>query len=72
MNREGHIPGRLYVQFAMGVKNAMPADKDVFDYYVKTVERLLSDADWCGVGIGVQQIKLNKWCIAAGGLCERA
>lgn len=67
MNREGHILGRLYVQFVMGVKNAMPADKDVFDYYVKTVERLLPDADWCGAGIGAQQIKLNEWCIAAGG-----
>ena len=67
MNREGYIPGRLYVQFVMGVKNAMPADKDVFDYYVKTVERLLPDADWCGAGIGAQQIKLNEWCIAAGG-----
>ena len=67
MNRKGHIPGRLYVQFVMGVKNAMPADKDVFDYYVKTVERLLPDADWCGAGIGAQQIKLNEWCIAAGG-----
>ena len=67
MNREGHIPGRLYVQFVMGVKNAMPADKDVFDYYVKTVERLLPDADWCGAGIGAQQIKLNEWCVAAGG-----
>ena len=67
MNREGHIPGRLYVQFVMGVKNAMPADKDVFDYYLKTVERLLPDADWCGAGIGAQQIKLNEWCIAAGG-----
>ncbi|MBT4871031.1 MAG: 3-keto-5-aminohexanoate cleavage protein [Marinovum sp.] len=67
MNREGYIPSRLYVQFVMGVKNAMPADKDVFDYYVKTVERLLPDADWCGAGIGAQQIKLNEWCIAAGG-----
>lgn len=67
MNREGHIQGRLYVQFVMGVKNAMPADKDVFDYYIKTVQRLLPDADWCGAGIGAQQIKLNEWCIAAGG-----
>ena len=67
MNREGDIHGRLYVQFVMGVKNAMPADKDVFDYYVKTVQRLLPDADWCGAGIGAQQIKLNEWCIAAGG-----
>ncbi|WP_372836463.1 3-keto-5-aminohexanoate cleavage protein, partial [Puniceibacterium confluentis] len=40
MNRDGRIPGRLYVQFVMGVKNAMPADRDTFEFYIKTVERL--------------------------------
>ena len=67
MNRDGRIPGRLYVQFVMGVKNAMPVDKDVFDYYIKTVERLVPDADWCAAGIGAGQIQVNEWCIAAGG-----
>ena len=67
MNRDGRIPGRLYVQFVMGVKNAMPVDRDVFDYYIKTVERLLPDADWCAAGIAANQILLNEWCIAAGG-----
>ncbi len=67
MNRDGRIPGRLYVQFVMGVKNAMPADKDVFDYYVKTMERLAPEADWCAAGIGRHQIEVNEWAIAAGG-----
>lgn len=67
MNRDGHIPGKLYVQFVMGVKNAMPVDKDVFDYYVRTVSRLAPDAEWCGAGIGQHQLTLNEWCIAAGG-----
>jgi len=67
MNRDGRIPGKLYIQFVMGVKNAMPADKDVFDYYVKTVNRLAPDAEWCAAGIGRHQIEVNEWCIAAGG-----
>jgi len=67
MNRDGRIPGQLYVQFVMGVKNAMPADKDVFDYYVKTVERLIPDAQWCAAGIGAAQIRVNEWAIARGG-----
>lgn len=67
MNRDGRIPGRLYVQFVMGVKNAMPADKDVFDYYVKTMERLAPEADWCAAGIGRHQIEVNEWAIASGG-----
>ncbi|MFW8595393.1 3-keto-5-aminohexanoate cleavage protein [Cribrihabitans neustonicus] len=67
MNREGRIPGKLYVQFVMGVKNAMPVDRDVFDYYVKTMQRLAPEAEWCGAGVGAGQIQVNEWSIAAGG-----
>ena len=67
MNRDGRIAGRLYVQFVMGVKNAMPVDRDVFDYYVRTVERLAPEADWCAAGIARHQIEVNEWCISTGG-----
>jgi 3-keto-5-aminohexanoate cleavage enzyme len=67
MSRDGRISGRLYVQFVMGVKNAMPVDRDVFDYYIRTVERLAPDAQWCAAGIGRHQITLNEWCIQEGG-----
>ncbi|CTQ69539.1 3-keto-5-aminohexanoate cleavage protein [Roseibium alexandrii] len=67
MNRDGRIPGNIYIQFVMGVKNAMPADKDVFDFYVKTVKRLMPEAEWCAAGIGASQLTLNEWSIAAGG-----
>jgi 3-keto-5-aminohexanoate cleavage enzyme len=49
------------------VKNAMPVDKDVFDYYIKTVERLVPDAEWCAAGIGRHQLTINEWSIAACG-----
>ena len=67
MNRDGRIAGPLYVQFVMGVKNAMPVDKDVFDYYVKTMQRLAPEAQWCGAGVGAGQILVNEWALAAGG-----
>lgn len=67
MNKDGRIPGKLYVQFVMGVKNAMPVDRDVFDYYVRTMQRLAPDAEWCGAGIGQHQLTLNEWCISSGG-----
>ncbi|WP_428647023.1 3-keto-5-aminohexanoate cleavage protein [Roseibium sp.] len=67
MNRDGRIPGKLYIQFVMGVKNAMPADRDVFDYYIRTVERLAPGAEWCAAGIGAQQLTVNEWCISSGG-----
>jgi len=67
MNKDGRIPGKLYVQFVMGVKNAMPCDRAVFDYYIETVQRLAPDAEWCAAGIGRHQIEVNEWCIRAGG-----
>jgi 3-keto-5-aminohexanoate cleavage enzyme len=67
MATDGRIEGPLYIQFVMGVKNAMPADKPSFDFYVETVRRLAPDARWCGAGIGSNQILLNEWSVAAGG-----
>lgn len=64
----GKIRDIPYVQFVMGVENAMPADREVFDYYVLTVQRLFgAKAPWCAAGIGRHQAELNEWSIAAGG-----
>ncbi|MCA0927617.1 BKACE family enzyme [Ruegeria profundi] len=67
MHKKGKIKDTPYVQFVMGVKNAMPADRDVFDFYVKTVNRLFPGAPWCAAGIGPNQIVLNDWAISSGG-----
>ncbi|MEM7438618.1 MAG: 3-keto-5-aminohexanoate cleavage protein [Pseudomonadota bacterium] len=67
MQADGRLAKEVYVQFVMGVKNAMPADKDVFDYYVRTMERLLPGSEWCAAGIGRNQIEVNEWSVAAGG-----
>ncbi|MEY1557341.1 3-keto-5-aminohexanoate cleavage protein [Yoonia sp. R2331] len=67
MKRAGLIKSKLYVQFVMGVKNAMPADRHVFDIYVQTLARVAPDALWCAAGVGRHQIELNEWAIAAGG-----
>lgn len=68
MWKKGQIAALPYVQFVMGVKNAMPADRDVFDYYIKTVKRLFGpDAPWCAAGIGSAQAVLNDWSVSSGG-----
>jgi uncharacterized protein (DUF849 family) len=70
MAADGRLKSPLYVQFVMGVKNAMPADKPAFDFYIQTLKRLAPDAEWCAAGIGPNQIVLNEWCVAAGGHCR--
>lgn len=68
MSDRGQLIGTPYVQFVMGVKNAMPADREVFDFYVHTVKRLFGqDAPWCAAGIGPNQIVVNEWAISSGG-----
>ena len=67
MHGRNELYGKLYVQFVMGVKNAMPADKEVFDLYVKIMNERAPKAEWCAAGIGANQIIVNEWAIAAGG-----
>lgn len=68
MWKKGLISDLPYVQFVMGVKNAMPADREVFEYYINTVHRLFgADAPWCAAGIGPNQILLNDWAVSSGG-----
>jgi uncharacterized protein (DUF849 family) len=70
LERQGKIKGPLHVQFVMGVKNAMPVDREVFEFYVKMLKRLAPDATWTGAGIGKDQITLNRWSLELGGHCR--
>jgi len=70
MAGDGRLKAPLHVQFVMGVKNAMPVDRETFVYYVQTLKRLAPDATWTGAGIGPGQLTLNKWCLEFGGHCR--
>lgn len=70
MQKQGKIKGPLHVQFVMGVKNAMPVDRDTFNFYIDTLKRIAPDATWTGAGIGKGQLMLNKWSLEAGGHCR--
>jgi uncharacterized protein (DUF849 family) len=70
MHNAGKIDGPLHVQFVMGVKNAMPVDRETFEFYVATLKRLAPDATWTGAGIGRDQITLNRWSLELGGHCR--
>ena len=60
MQKDGRLAAPVYVQFVMGVKNAMPVDRPVFDFYVDTLKRLAPDSEWCGAGIGPNQIVAQR------------
>lgn len=68
MWKAGQIKQTPYVQFVMGVANAMPVDRHVFDFYIQTVKRLFGETTpWCAAGIGRHQITVNEWSVSCGG-----
>ena len=44
LQNAGKIEGPLHIQFIMGIKNAMPVDREVIEFYVHTLARLAPDA----------------------------
>ena len=70
LQRAGKIIGPLHMQFVMGIRNAMPADRDVLEFYVKTLARLAPGSTWTGAGIGRDQATLIRWSLELGGHCR--
>jgi len=68
--KKGLVMERPHVQFVMGVPNAMPARRSVFDFLRGEIEDVLPGATWVAAGIGRHQWEVNKWCLESGGHCR--
>jgi 3-keto-5-aminohexanoate cleavage enzyme len=68
--RKGLVKERPHVQFVMGVPNAMPARRSVFDFLRGEIEDVLPGATWVAAGIGRHQWEVNQWCLESGGHCR--
>ena len=60
----------LHVQFVFGVKNAMPAIRDVLEFQVAQLKKLAPEATWTAAGIGRHQFEVNRWSLELGGHCR--
>lgn len=67
---EGVLEKPLHVQFVFGVKNAMPAIRDVLDFQVSQLRKLMPEATWTAAGIGRHQLEVNHWSLELGGHCR--
>jgi uncharacterized protein (DUF849 family) len=70
MADEGMLTAPLHVQFVLGVKNAMPAIRQVLDFQVAELSRLMPGATWTAAGIGRYQLEVNRWALELGGHCR--
>jgi 3-keto-5-aminohexanoate cleavage enzyme len=67
---EGLIEAPLHVQFVFGIKNCMPALRQVLEFEVAELKRLMPEATWTAAGIGRHQLEVNRWALELGGHCR--
>lgn len=67
MAAAGKLKSPLHVQFVLGIKNALPAERDILEFQVQKLRELMPDATWVAAGIGRAQLEVNHWCLELGG-----
>jgi uncharacterized protein (DUF849 family) len=60
----------VHVQFVFGVKHALPARREILEFEVAQLARVLPGATWTAAGIGRHQLEVNHWALQLGGHCR--
>jgi uncharacterized protein (DUF849 family) len=68
--KKGLLKPPLHVQFVLGIQNALPARRELFDFLRAELAALLPDATWVAAGTARFQWEVNKWCLETGGHCR--
>ena len=66
----GLLKPPVHVQFVLGVPNALPADREVLEFEVAQLARVLPGATWTAAGVGRHQLTVNEWALELGGHCR--
>jgi len=64
------VNARPHVQFVMGVPNALPVRRTIFDFLRSELAAVLPGATWVAAGVGRHQWEVNQWCLEGGGHCR--
>jgi 3-keto-5-aminohexanoate cleavage enzyme len=68
--KKGLLKSPPHVQFVLGIPNAMPARRSIFDFLRSEIKDVLPGATWVAAGIGRHQWEVNQWCLETGGHCR--
>jgi uncharacterized protein (DUF849 family) len=67
---DGLLKAPVHVQFVLGIPGALPADREVLEFELAQLERMLPGATWTAAGIGRHQLTVNEWALELGGHCR--
>jgi uncharacterized protein (DUF849 family) len=70
MVEQGQLAAPLHVQFVLGLRNALPARKELLEFLVGELSILAPGATWTAAGMGRHQLEVNHWSLELGGHCR--
>ena len=68
--KRGLLKNPPHVQFVLGIANALPVRRSVFDFLRAELAEVLPGATWVAAGTARHQFEVNQWCLEAGGHCR--
>jgi len=67
---DGLLKAPVHVQFVLGIPGALPADREVLEFELAQLQRVLPGATWTAAGVGRHQLDVNEWALELGGHCR--
>jgi 3-keto-5-aminohexanoate cleavage enzyme len=68
--KAGLLAAPPHVQFVLGLKNALPARRELLEFLVRELHELLPGATWTAAGMARHQLTVNHWALELGGHCR--
>jgi uncharacterized protein (DUF849 family) len=65
--KAGMLVAPVHVQFVLGLKNALPARRELLEFLARELEAVLPGSTWTAAGIGRHQLTVNRWSLELGG-----
>jgi 3-keto-5-aminohexanoate cleavage enzyme len=70
LSKSDEITSPPHVQFVLGIKNALPARREILTFAVSELKSLCPAATWTAAGIGRSQLQVAQWALELGGHCR--
>ena len=65
--KAGLLQAPPHVQFVLGLKNALPARRELLEFLISELRALLPGATWTAAGMARHQLTVNHWALELGG-----
>ena len=68
--KDGLLLEPIHVQFVFGIRNALPAKKNILEFQINELKKFLPQSTWTAAGLGKSQLIVNEWSLELGGHCR--